>query len=63
MSAKELEERLAKLGDEKFVTDARRFLLNLYVLFDGQPPANIECCIDEILDILEERTLARRAFL
>ncbi len=60
MSSDELEIRLDRLKDKKLATEARRFLLNLFLLFDDNPPPHIQSHIDEIMDVLEaERTPVR----
>lgn len=53
MSSDELEVRLLNIKDNKLATEVRRFLLNLFLLFDGQPPVHIQNYINEIFDILE----------
>jgi len=55
MSSEELECRLAQIRDKKLATEARRFLLNLFLLFDGNPPPHIQTYITEIMDILESK--------
>ncbi|MFH1208947.1 MAG: hypothetical protein V1673_05260, partial [Candidatus Omnitrophota bacterium] len=55
MSSEELERRLSQIKDKKLATEARRFLLNLFLLFDGNPPPNIQAYIAEIMDILEAK--------
>jgi len=55
MSSEELEHRLAQIKDKKLATEVRRFLLNLFLLFDGNPPPHIQAYIDEIMDILESK--------
>jgi len=55
MSSEELENRLAKLTDKKLATEVRRFLLNLFLLFDDNPPPNIQSYINEIMDVLESQ--------
>lgn len=55
MSSEELEYRLSQIRDKKLATEVRRFLLNLFLLFDGNPPPHIQTYIAEILDILETR--------
>jgi len=62
MSPQELEKRLSKIQDEKLADEVRHFLSNLYVLFDGQPPSHIKHCVNDILDLLEEKELTRRIF-
>ena len=53
MSSEELEHRLAQIRDKKLATEVRRFLLNLFLLFDGNPPPHIQSYINEIMDVLE----------
>ena len=53
MSSEELEHRLAQIKDKKLATEVRRFLLNLFLLFDGNPPPHIQSYITEIMDVLE----------
>lgn len=53
MSLDELEYRLAHIKDKKLATEVRRFLLNLFLLFDDNPPPHIQSYIDEIIVILE----------
>jgi hypothetical protein len=55
MSSDELDYRLAQIKDRKLATEARRFLLNLFLLFDGDPPPSIQRYIDEIMDLLENK--------
>jgi hypothetical protein len=55
MSSEELEYRLAQIKDKKLATEVRRFLLNLFLLFDGNPPPQIQSYIAEIMDILESK--------
>ncbi|HNX68611.1 MAG TPA: hypothetical protein PLL75_06115 [Candidatus Omnitrophota bacterium] len=55
MSADELEVRLSRIKDKKLATEVRRFLLNLFLLFDDTPPPHIQTYINEILDLLEEK--------
>ena len=55
MSSEELEYRLSRIKDKKLATEVRRFLLNLFLLFDGVPPPHIQAYIDEILDLLEDK--------
>ena len=55
MSSDELEIRLAQIKDKKLATEARRFLLNLFLLFDDNPPPHIQAYINEIMDILESK--------
>lgn len=55
MSSDELENRLAKISDKKLATEVRRFLLNLFLLFDDNPPPHIQSYIDEIMDLLESK--------
>lgn len=53
MSPQELEYRLSQIKDKKLATEVRRFLLNLFLLFDDHPPPHIQAYITEIMDILE----------
>jgi len=53
MSSEELEQRLEKITDKKIATEVRRFLLNLFLLFDDNPPPHIQTYISEIMSILE----------
>ncbi len=53
MSSDELEHRLGQIKDKKVATEVRRFLLNLFLLFDDNPPPHIQSHIAEILDLLE----------
>ena len=55
MSSEELEYRLAQISDKKLATEARRFLLNLFLLFDDNPPPHIQTYINEIMDLLESQ--------
>jgi hypothetical protein len=55
MSSEELEYRLSQIKDKKLATEVRRFLLNLFLLFDGTPPPHIQTYIGEIMDILESK--------
>lgn len=55
MSSDELEFRLAQIRDRKLATEVRRFLLNLFLLFDNNPPPHIQTYISEIMDILESQ--------
>jgi hypothetical protein len=55
MSSEELEYRLAQIRDKKLATEVRRFLLNLFLLFDGDPPPHIQTYISEIMDLLESK--------
>jgi hypothetical protein len=55
MSSEELEYRLSQIRDKKLATEVRRFLLNLFLLFDGDPPPHIQAYIGEIMDILESK--------
>ena len=55
MSTDELEFRLAKIRDTKFAEEVRHFILNLWRLFDGNPPPFIQTCIGEILDLSESQ--------
>lgn len=58
MSSEELENRLALIQDKKLATEVRRFLLNLFLLFDGSPPPHIQTYITEIMDLLETEKLS-----
>ncbi len=53
MSSNELESRLDQIKDKKLATEVRRFLLNLFLLFDDNPPPHIQIYINEIMGILE----------
>jgi hypothetical protein len=53
MSSDELETRLGRIKDRKLATEVRRFLLNLFLLFDDNPPPHIQTYITEIMDLLE----------
>lgn len=53
MSSEELEFRLSQIKDKKLATEVRRFLLNLFLLYDGNPPPHIQSYINEIMDLLE----------
>ena len=53
MSSEELESRLDQIRDKKLATEVRRFLLNLFLLFDNNPPPHIQTYITEIMDLLE----------
>ncbi len=53
MSSEELEFRLEKIRDKKLASEVRRFLLNIFLLFDGNPPPHIQAYIGEIMNILE----------
>ena len=53
MSSDELEYRLGQIKDRAVATEVRRFLLNLFLLFDDNPPPHIQGYITEILDLLE----------
>ena len=55
MSSDELEYRLAQIRDKKLATEVRRFLLNLFLLFDDAPPPHIQTYISEIMDLLESK--------
>lgn len=55
MSSEELEYRLEKIEDKKLAAEVRRFLLNLFLLFDDNPPPHIQGYIGEIMDILESK--------
>ena len=60
MSSDELEIRLAQIKDKKLATEVRRFLLNLFLLFDDNPPPNIQSYISEIMDVLESQRVPVR---
>jgi len=62
MSSDELESRLSKIKDKKLATEVRRFLLNLFLLFDDQPPPHIQQYIDEIIFHLEHKKAPARLF-
>ena len=55
MSSDELEYRLAQIRNKELATEVRRFLLNLFLLFDGNPPPHIQAYISEIMDLLESK--------
>lgn len=55
MSSQELECRLAQISDKKLATEVRRFLLNLFLLFDDNPPPHIQTYITEIMNVLEAK--------
>lgn len=55
MSSQELECRLEQIRDKKLATEVRRFLLNLFLLFDDNPPPHIQTYIAEIMDLLESK--------
>ena len=55
MSSDELEYRLARIRNKELATEVRRFLLNLFLLFDGNPPPHIQTYISEIMDLLESK--------
>ena len=55
MSSEELECRLEQIRDKKLATEVRRFLLNLFLLFDGTPPPHIQNHIGEIMNLLESQ--------
>jgi len=58
MSSEELEYRLSRIKDKKLATEVRRFLLNLFLLFDGTPPPHIQTHIDEIMGCLEAQKVS-----
>lgn len=58
MSADELESRLAQIRDKKIATEVRRFLLNLFLLFDDNPPPQIQSYISEIMDLVESKKVS-----
>ncbi len=57
MSSEELESRLDQIRDKKLATEVRRFLLNLFLLFDNNPPPHIQTYIIEIMNLLESERL------
>ena len=57
MSSDELEYRLAQIEDKKLATEVRRFLLNLFLLFDDHPPPHIQTYIADIMDLLEHKAV------
>lgn len=63
MSSEELEKRLSQIKDKKVATEVRRFLLNLFLLFDDNPPPHIQRHIGEILDLLEYKSISVKAVL
>jgi hypothetical protein len=52
-----LECRLAQISDKKLATEVRRFLLNLFLLFDDNPPPHIQTYITEIMNVLEAKKI------
>lgn len=62
MSSDELEIRLSKIKDKKVAMEARRFLLNLFLLFDDRPPPHIQQHIEEIITLLEQKKEPVRLF-
>ena len=60
MSSDELEHRLAQIKDKKLATEVRRFLLNLFLLFDDNPPPHIQGYIGEIMELLEAKKVPVR---
>ncbi|MFH0985361.1 MAG: hypothetical protein V1882_07470 [Candidatus Omnitrophota bacterium] len=60
MSSEELEFRLSQIRDKKVATEIRRFLLNLFLLFDGTPPPHIQTYIAEIMELVEARRVPER---
>lgn len=60
MSSDELEFRLSQIRDQKVATEVRRFLLNLFLLFDGTPPPHIQTYIGEIMELVEARRVPER---
>ena len=60
MSSEELESRLAQIKDKKVATEVRRFLLNLFLLFDDNPPPHIQTYINEIMGVLETQRVPAR---
>ena len=60
MSSEELEYRLSQIRDKKVATEIRRFLLNLFLLFDGAPPPHIQTYIAEIMELVEARQVPER---
>lgn len=60
MSSDELDYRLAQIKDRKLATEVRRFLLNLFLLFDDNPPPHIQSYITEIMDLLESERVPVR---
>ena len=63
MSSDELEHRLSQIRDKKLATEVRRFLLNLFLLFDDNPPPHIQSYINEIMDLLESKRVPVRLSL
>ena len=55
MSSDELECRLAQIKDKKLATEVRHFFLNLFLLFDSNPPPHIQTYISQIMDLLESK--------
>jgi len=60
VSSDELDCRLAQIKDKKLASETRRFLLNLFLLFDGDPPPPIQRYIVEILELLEAKGVPAR---
>lgn len=60
MSNEELEYRLAQIQDKKLAFEIRQFLVNLFILFDNHPPAHIQACMNEIMDLLEDQKVPAR---
>ena len=60
MSSEELECRLGQINDKKLASEVRRFLLNLFLLFDGVPPPHIQTYISEIMNVLESKKVPVR---
>lgn len=60
MSNEEMEYRLSQIQNKKLATEVRQFLVNLLVLFDNHPPAHIQACMSEIMDLLEAQKVPVR---
>lgn len=55
MSSDEFEHRLAQIRDQKLAMEVRSFFVNVFLLFDDNPPPHIQTYISEILSILEAK--------
>ncbi len=51
----EPEGRLPQIKDKKIAAEVRRFLRNLFLLFDNQPPIHVRNYIAETLDLSEDQ--------
>jgi hypothetical protein len=54
MRAEDVELWLSRVKDKKRAEEARRFLENIFLLFDGSPPEHIRECIREVLELLTQ---------